>query len=607
MASAFEPPDIGEFDPGVASSVEVPAVVDWDEITAGLQEAHSGSSELVAVAPESCVEVGPDQWRVDGSVTVPTGVESPTVLFQFVMQNDDVIESIPVLVEFSESGRFTFVADFLTRSLREDEFWWPTYGYSPGVEGCLIEVAYGSAATESGSWTIDAQRSSEPISWTAPPDSIQALGLGASMIDPDDPRTSWMTMAWLDIGPTLETVWVPTDPLLPLVRMSLSGACDSMTLGGNGTSAAVVELFHRCDLTYLVVGDPPAGSGVPDIDGFEYATWIDLPALYTKRDGWNIVIHPDSLDADWSAISDVARSLTSFTNLRVSDRDVPGVGETVSEAISEIIERDGLTERSRRQVTPELVTVVATGEDLGQYVGDIPGTYVATFDVNLRDGAWVAGDPGLSGGGDLCLTGFGSSHPSAPDTYSAALVGAEPTWTIQEAAGDGGWLSLDTVDGVAWMAELKSVAYRAIDEHGDPVYCTAGVLGDGETWSPWQLPNARWDLDLTAIPNQSLSDGDTIRIEGSGFPKNANIDIAICRVADPGRPDIADCQSFEESEERYGRTEPDGTIDRTYTATSKFIDDYGQPIDCTTDRCVIQVRTNVGHLRAGQASISFGG
>jgi hypothetical protein len=27
----------------------------------------------------------------------------------------------------------------------------------------------------------------------------------------------------------------------------------------------------------------------------------------------------------------------------------------------------------------------------------------------------------------------------------------------------------------------------------------------------------------------------------------------------------------------------------------------------TTDRCVIQVRTNVGHLRAGQAPISFGG
>jgi hypothetical protein len=606
VAAEFEPPVLTPSDPGVVVAVEVPAPdVTWDEILTGLVEAGP-TDEAVEVELESCLEVGPQYWRVDGSATVPAGIESPTVLFQFVMRNDDMVESIPVLVELGESGRFAFVADFLTRSLREGEFFWPANGYTPGREGCLVEVTHGSVATRSGSWTIPAEGSSEPITWPAPEGSIQALGLGASMSDRADPRISWMALAWLDIGPGLDTVWVPTDPLLPVRRMSWSGACDSMTLGDD-RSVAVVELLHRCDLTYLVNADSAANADTPEVEGFQQVAWADLPALQTTRDGWTIVIHSGSVETDWQGIERVARSLTFFRNLVVQERDVPGVGGSADEAISEFLEFRGLTARGRRVLRPGLITILAVGEDLGEHVGDIPGTFVANFETVLRDDVWVVDGYGYSGGGDLCLTGIGTSHEAPPEEFYYAMVAAEPAWTIQQATDDGSWETLDTESGIAWVPDLKRVAYRAIDANGDPVYCSAGALGKGETWSPWQLPHARWDLDLVATPDQSPSDGDTVRIEGSGFPKNANVDISICRVSDPNRPDIAQCQPFEESEERYGRTDPDGSLDRTYTATAHFTDDYGQEVDCTRDRCVIQVSTNAGYLRVGQAPISFGG
>ena len=45
---------------------------------------------------------------------------------------------------------------------------------------------------------------------------------------------------------------------------------------------------------------------------------------------------------------------------------------------------------------------------------------------------------------------------------------------------------------------------------------------------------------------------------------------------------------------------------RNYTVVRRFTSDLGEDVDCTDDRCVIQVSTNSGYLRVGQAEITFG-
>lgn len=585
----FEPPRLDTFDPGVAVSVVVPAAGQpWEEVTAGLDVASP--SGAVEVQLDSCTEVGPQQWRVEGSAVTPT--EAATALFQFESVDWDVVESIPVEVEFSGTGDFSFVADFLTRSATDDHFYWPAPGYHPDENGCVINLSHGSDGVKRGSWTLPAERSSQPITWRAPDDSIQGVGLGVSMADRDDPKLSWMALAWLGGGPGLDTLWVPTDPLLSVREMSRSGACESVMLGDEQESI-VVQLLRRCDMTIWVGDDLPDGSALPEVDGFEWAMWAEAPALLTRRDGWTIAVH-SGIEPDADAIRQVAESLVPMRNFVAKDPTVPGVGPDSDRVIEEMLELEGLTERGRRQIHPALLAVLATDA----------GNMVHNFEVAWRDDVWVADHFGYSGGGDLCLSGGGTNHEATPDGLYAYLLAAEQEWTIQ-AQIDGEWQTLPSQDGVAWVDDLAPVPYRALDVSGDPVYCSWPILEEGETWSPWQPPNARWDLELTANPDRGLADGDVVSIHANGFPGGATIDISICRVSDPARPDIAECQPLDESEERYGRTDPDGSIDRTYTVVRRFTSDLGDEIDCASSRCVIQVTTNSGFARVGQAELSF--
>lgn len=210
----FESPRVPEFDTGAAtSSVLAPVLVDSDE---DLIEAVHDGDDLVEVELTSCTLIGPDQWKIAGDVTMPDNLHSTTVRLGFVVREGDVGGVHPVPLTLAGEGPFAAVVDFLSPKVEQDQFRWPTAGYRPGEDGCEITLTQGSHPTKAAEWLIPATTSFVPLHGTAPSDSLQGLGIGASLADPEDPRLSWASLNWAGLAPGADTVWIPTEPLLPI-------------------------------------------------------------------------------------------------------------------------------------------------------------------------------------------------------------------------------------------------------------------------------------------------------------------------------------------------------------------------------------------------------
>lgn len=607
----FTPPTVPAFDPGVATSamvIHLREMDDFESAQQGLTPADFEGPDTIGLELESCEVVAPGQWMLDGSIGL-TG--ESTVLFnlRFVLRPagmsdgyfwNDAPETRPIRVTFSESGRFRIHANLLDP---ESEWFSAIDSAFPPEALCEVSVLAASVPTGRSAQSAPVGHASEFPTWTAPADSIQALGIGAQHREFSDPRNSWARMVWHHRYPAAEVVWIPIAPLLDLNSFGSTGACENVQLSGGGVW---VEMSRYCSLEWVDRrGTPPEGS-LPDVDGFERVMWHSTPALLTERDGWTIAIGSEpTAPPDRDSIADVAGSLTRFRNLFPATTDVPGADSALDNAILTKMQAEGAVERGRRQLAENRYAVVALGRMDSDRGKTVPA--ILHYTAELRGDLWVV--EGGGGGSGGCLFGGGTGGPSAYVTY-------DPSWVIQQNTPEwarqpgtpAGWVTLETVNGVVWFDDdLPHAHFRALDAEGKVVACTwIGPLEPGEEWSPWTPSHDTWDLPVTVTPSTGLTEDSSVTVSGQGFPPESSLEVQVCRVEDADRPDIAICQLLDSPTMGYVRSGADGSFSLTFTVTAAFIADWDIPVDCRTDRCVVRVIHPIGGaIRSGQAPITF--
>lgn len=331
----FIPPTLEPPEPGVAAEVVVmvhPGVDPGSEAAISFREK---ARDWVGVQPDSdglrlrfegCQVRAPGEWVFEGTVEVPSGMEGATVGLAPTVCRSDVCEGSLYEARFSGSGRFALGHSTAFSLVRDSVAGDPTGRRPPSVYrtmdrgSCGLELSWSDvpvAGFEGGSAGLqEPDLAAEPLTWEAPEGTVQSLGSGVILADPDDPRTTWAYHTWLQVHMPFELVAIPepfVGPSVRLVRIESDpdDKCQVVILELDNNRGEIWQ-GSRCH-------DPPfagetTGDPIEEGSPFRWITTDNMRPAAIAHFGETTVIIRARGEGD-PAIPDIARSLRWYQNL----------------------------------------------------------------------------------------------------------------------------------------------------------------------------------------------------------------------------------------------------------------------------------------------------
>lgn len=598
-------PELHPVDPGVLSDVVfITSDEQYSDLFDSLAvEASAAPGAGTALELSECRLRAPGRWVYRGTATLPEGVESARVGVYLNETRGDLGTGFPLVATVTGPGDFAIAVDRTTLGDPDRPFTM----FDDSFGSCSLTIARADgAAVPSASGALEPTRVETPLRWTAPADSIQALGMGAVLGDRTDWRLSWAYSTYLGERLPFATLWLPPEGGYSLSRWNVDEETACRFLVVESDTEQIV-FSTDCDWGLdLASGERTALAG-----------WViasepgGRPGIATERDGVIIQLQPaGSAEVDIAALVDIAATLTPFRNVGYSPEAPPlGASEDLEAAVAAVLDAGGWTERGRFRLGDGWI-VVATriGEsDEGEAAGRIYAVVGEFRARRIGSGEWVVTDNGGGGGSDFCLRAWGSGDPEA--SYFVAFT-AEPDWTIQVRR-DGTWQDLPAVDGfyarVGGPDEVEfETPLRALDGDGRVVRCSTegNFLEAGEEWSPYRPADSMRDRQLSIDPAAGLADGTIVTVAGSGYYPNTGIEVRVCAAEAAGWDDWADCADV--GEPSFTRSDSGGDFQVDVPVTAGFTTWSGVDVDCLVDDCILRADTNTGIHQYGWVPLPFG-
>ncbi|MBM3694819.1 MAG: hypothetical protein FJW79_02640 [Actinobacteria bacterium] len=568
-----------------------------EELVAELGVEASEEGDGLRLTLEGCFQRGPGQWVLSGNAELPAGMERAKVGMWAGFTQGDVGTGYLVVATVTGSGPFAFGLDRLAAATQREvpySVWWDR----PEACDLWVEAADTPALRDGG--TSAPTISTAPVTWAAPEGTIQALGVGADLGDPQDWRLSWAYATLLRRSLPFEEVWLPASGGYALVNAGLDHetSCRYMV-----TESDAVQILQWADCDF----DPPRVVGQPtDLPGWVEVDYYGRPSVASVVDGAGVRIESPRGLMGVDGLLEIAAGLVPYRNLWYTPvAPPPGASTDLDSAVQEALAAGGWTERGRFEVWGSL-KVVATrvGED------DIPGRVYALARIftarQLSSGDWILiDDAGGGGSSDFCYNEFGSED--AEGGYVIRWV-AEPDWSIQTRR-DGKWVTIPAPGGFSFERadprDSMGLPTRALDAAGRVVRCSTfgWYLEEGEEWSPYRPPDSVRDLPVVVTPSTGLRSGQVVTVEGSGFYPSTGVEIRMCLAASAQWDDWLDC---DEEEPAYERTGAAGFFRITEVRVRPtFTTPYGLHVDCRVEACILRVSANTGVWRYGWVPLEF--
>ena len=164
---------------------------------------------------DRCMLRGPGERVVNGRVVLPKGAHDVAATLELALDygvGAGVDErSWRHRVTFSGSGSFAVVLPAIPIGSYEQVpgLVDPRTPYDDAARGCVATVLSASVPVATQRVRIEASIAREPFVYSAPADSIQALGIGAPLRDKQDARTISLYTVWTDRRTAIPKAWVP--------------------------------------------------------------------------------------------------------------------------------------------------------------------------------------------------------------------------------------------------------------------------------------------------------------------------------------------------------------------------------------------------------------
>jgi len=175
-------PSFGPFDTGVFSAIEERQLT---------QAEKEGAA--VGVRLDECTHVAPGRWVLRGAV-LDGGQGGTVALAGF--GGGDVFTGTSYSLHLRGPGEFTLPVQLRGGIALEAE----------RASRCQLEVGGLDRLT-----FVDVTSPSTPLTYTAPDSTMQALGNGARMDQRETLQYQLAVLAWLELSPPFDAVWLPAD------------------------------------------------------------------------------------------------------------------------------------------------------------------------------------------------------------------------------------------------------------------------------------------------------------------------------------------------------------------------------------------------------------
>ncbi|MFN0028180.1 MAG: hypothetical protein ACKV2O_13520 [Acidimicrobiales bacterium] len=428
-----------ELTPGVITNVEV-------HTDASMPTAPWPSGATITL--DRCQYLAPGRWLLAGSLggDVPAG--SASMMAEVI--NGDMGIGAPLTVRVSGPGPFQLPI------ILSD-------GSGNDLAGSSCSLVGGGSGSGPRSGEVAVTVNPQPLTWTAPANSVQNLGQGAQLEDLADGRMGWARLVWMRVRLPFEHLWLPAGDLAASEMVSFSpGNAGCSTLSFNHAGVTIIH-ENGCS------SNPPTNE---PIDG---GPWLSLPvpqgAAAVRIEDRMVITVFSSPEVD---LPTFLAALAPRPNLFATE-PVPDPAADLETTISRMMEGrrhefESQTIRARLAV-PDGYLVVTVGETVPSF--NVRFQVRADL-ITTHNGRWAVG----TGGGvefDGCfgwtVVGDGTGH------RQLAVLG-DPSWTLQLADGVGGWTVLETVNGVWINAEavadprtLPIPRFRAFTATGEAKLC----------------------------------------------------------------------------------------------------------------------------------------
>ena len=344
------------------------------------------------------------------------------------------------------------------------------------------------SSTDLGS--LESTDSTEPLGYEAEAGTVQSLGIGATMAEPDDPRVPWAQ--WFvgsGVTPVEQVVLVSEDLDGSAVRAVRTMIDDNGCIRFSVTVAnASIEHALNC-VPWL---DPVASAGETTIAGYDAtlreSSQGEWSVVAFSGPGETVVVRGSSREVV-AALAAAARVMPS-TN--VANLDSALVGDTPEESARSALAADGYELRTIIE-TAHGLEALATGPIERRATTD-PHANLRTYRIEPIGGHWITSYAG-GGGWDQCLSvDIVEPHGDDGDASGfAVVVAGERFWKI-EVEDESGWAQVATTEGVAFvefgdldLENFDILSIRVVDDAGEPVDCATHrpTSQDGVTDSTW--------------------------------------------------------------------------------------------------------------------------
>lgn len=475
-------PDLAPVDPGV---IKIGAAITGSRPYRPPRVAAEG----LAYALDSCELRAPHQWVVRGHVGLPRGQKSVTATLTLGSSQGDLGYSGWVHhVTFLRGGPFAVAADLSatnsgSRGSEDDS-----------ISSCDIHVDDASVpiarATTQKFVGVPGRATTKPYIYTAPADSIQALGIGAPLAHSEDPRTISLYTVWSGDTADLAAAFVPQlrGERVALVRLRTSkdSPCTQIEVEVGATNQQsrqiTVTTALDCDAPNDLEPLNVSAETVKGAPGFVWAhgRYSGPPPVAVRIIGAMEVRVSANLNAPRSLVAAVASSLVRRRNLARPSAPRPTRQKTIGAALEQFVAKHpGLTELARFRYRHGWMIFFesATSSEPG-----MTWEYPLVNAQRVHSGWRVDGGRGDSGTGPRCFYGP-SASTAAPtgDAFAYAIAG-QPSWGI-EALIDGVWRHVPTKHGVAFVDltarnnDVLPGRLRPVDAGGHVPACFAAENG----------------------------------------------------------------------------------------------------------------------------------
>jgi hypothetical protein len=396
---------------------------------------------------DRCQLRAPGEWLVEGHVVLPKAGHPVTATLGLGFGHGDVSQTAWVhRVTFSESGRFAVALP------GEAAHEGPRQPYDDSASDCEAMLLTVSVPIRTQVAFVSPTPARTPFAYSAPDDSIQALGIGAPLGDGEDPRTISLYTVWAGAQSTIAKVWVPVvagerPALLAIKPPQPRCTTISVDIGpdtdDNATRVTVTTRMH-CEA-------PPDNEGVVDmhepVEGAAGFTWAHAadPGFgdIARRTIGPYEVWVQGEAAERDRVARIAANLTTRRNLAITDEPLPARPATLDAAVAAYLDdHDGLTERARFHYGDGWMIFL---EDAGS-----AWNYRLLRAGHVASGWWIDASGGSGGSQTRCFSGatYSGAHGSR-GAYAFSIAG-NPRWRIQGLV-DGRWRQIPSTHGVAFI------------------------------------------------------------------------------------------------------------------------------------------------------------